>query len=361
MKYGIDVSNWQPSINYNKVVNNISFAILRVGYGVSYLPTKQKDSSFENHYAGFKGKVPVGVYYYQYANEIGEGAKEAENCLKYLGGKQLDLPIFYDIEDGSVQGLSKDTLTKIAREFVDKIKNSGYKPGIYASKSWLENKLDMTQFEDCIIWAASYGANNGKENDKYKYSGKHDIWQYTSRAYIDGINGNVDMNVMYKDISTDVGIGTAISKEMESSIGTAISKELITVYNVNPIIMTIQQKISTDYNTNIKVDGYYGPETKKALVKALQHELNIQFDKNLVEDGIFGAKTKEACINVKKGATGMITYLIQSMLYCKGYNTNGIDGIFGNGTTSAVRKFQDNQGLSIDGVVGKNTFEKLFT
>ena len=48
------------------------------------------------------------------------------------------------------------------------------------------------------------------------------------------------------------------------------------------------------------------------------------------------------------------------MLYCIGYNTNGIEGIFGNGTASAVRKFQGDIGISVDGVVGKNTFEKLF-
>ena len=78
MKYGIDVSSWQTNINYDQAIKEMMFAILRVGYGVQYT-LKQKDSEFENNYYGFKNKIPVGVYYYQYANEIGEGKKEAEN------------------------------------------------------------------------------------------------------------------------------------------------------------------------------------------------------------------------------------------------------------------------------------------
>ena len=71
--------------------------------------------------------------------------------------------------------------------------------------------------------------------------------------------------------------------------------------------------------------------------------------------------TKQACINVKQGAKGNITKLIQSELYCKGYNPNRIDGLFGNGTTKAVKEFQEANNLSVDGIVGKNTFEKLFS
>lgn len=125
-------------------------------------------------------------------------------------------------------------------------------------------------------------------------------------------------------------------------------------------IRKTQQTLNQRYNVGLVEDGYYGPKTKKGLVKGLQTELNNQYGKGLNVDGIWGPKTKAACINVRQGAKGNITYLIQSMLHCKGYNTNGVDGIFGKGTTSAVRKFQSNMGISVDGVVGKNTFEKLF-
>ena len=57
MKYGIDISSYQRNIDYNKVIKNINFAILRVGFGVNYLPESQKDNQFENHYKGEIGQL----------------------------------------------------------------------------------------------------------------------------------------------------------------------------------------------------------------------------------------------------------------------------------------------------------------
>lgn len=124
-------------------------------------------------------------------------------------------------------------------------------------------------------------------------------------------------------------------------------------------IATIQTSLNEKYGLNISVDNIYGNEMKKALVKGLQTELNKQFGSKLAVDGIFGTNTYNACINVRRGAEGNITWLIQSMLICKLFNINA-DGIFGSATESAVREFQKRNGLSQDGIVGKNTFSKLF-
>ena len=124
-------------------------------------------------------------------------------------------------------------------------------------------------------------------------------------------------------------------------------------------IAIIQTSLNEKYGLNISVDNIYGNETKKALVKGLQTELNKQFGSKLAVDGIFGTNTYNACINVRRGAEGNITWLIQSMLICKLFNLNA-DGIFGPATESAVREFQKRNGLSQDGIVGKNTFNKLF-
>ena len=124
-------------------------------------------------------------------------------------------------------------------------------------------------------------------------------------------------------------------------------------------VARIQSTLNERYNLKIAVDNIYGNETKKALVKSLQTELNKQFGSKLAVDGIFGTNTYNACINVRKGAEGNITWLIQSMLICKLFNINA-DGIFGPATESAVREFQKRNGLSQDGIVGKNTFNKLF-
>ena len=124
-------------------------------------------------------------------------------------------------------------------------------------------------------------------------------------------------------------------------------------------VARIQATLNDRYGLNIAVDNIYGNETKKALVKGLQTELNKQFGSKLAVDGIFGTNTYNACINVRKGAKGNITYLIQAMLVCHLFDIDA-DGIFGPATEIAVKEFQKRNGLSVDGIVGKNTFNKLF-
>lgn len=124
-------------------------------------------------------------------------------------------------------------------------------------------------------------------------------------------------------------------------------------------VARIQSTLNEKYGLNISVDNIYGNETKKALVKGLQTELNKQYHRGLAVDGIFGTNTYNACINVRIGAEGNITYLIQAMLVCHSFDVDA-DGIFGPATESAVRDFQSRNGLSVDGIVGKNTFNKLF-
>lgn len=124
-------------------------------------------------------------------------------------------------------------------------------------------------------------------------------------------------------------------------------------------VAKIQSTLNERYGLNIAADSIYGNETKKALVKGLQTELNKQYRRGLAVDGIFGTNTYNSCINVRKGAEGNITYLIQAMLVCHSFDIDA-DGIFGPATENAVKDFQSRNGLSVDGIVGKNTFNKLF-
>ena len=94
-------------------------------------------------------------------------------------------------------------------------------------------------------------------------------------------------------------------------------------------------------------------------VARLQAECNNQGFSNQKVDGIPGANTLKGCPTLKKGASGNITKLLQEKLVTLGYSTNGVDGIFGSGTYSAVREFQKTRGLSADGIVGANTWRKL--
>lgn len=116
---------------------------------------------------------------------------------------------------------------------------------------------------------------------------------------------------------------------------------------INPI----ESKSTESRSENIAADN---------LIKELQHELNVQKNAGLVEDGIFGPKTANAMINIKIGARGNITKIIQKALIKKGYSIyGGIDGIFGNDTDRRIRDFQRNNGLVADGIVGRQTIEKL--
>lgn len=128
---------------------------------------------------------------------------------------------------------------------------------------------------------------------------------------------------------------------------------------VDTPLKQFQSWLNSGYGAGLDVDGKWGPKTKKGAIKALQTELNKQFGKGLSVDGIWGTKTKAACVNVKQGAQGNLTRIVQGTLYGLGYNPNGFDGIFGSGCTAAVKSFQRAKGLSADGIVGKNTWKAM--
>lgn len=124
-----------------------------------------------------------------------------------------------------------------------------------------------------------------------------------------------------------------------------------------------QKGINDFLKTNISVDGIRGMETRKGCVKCLQKALNISYNKKLVVDGIIGTKTKTTFKNIilKKGMKNYVILAVQIALYCRGYEPKGIDGIFGNGTYNAIVQFQKDNFLKVDGIIGKQTIEKLFT
>ncbi|MDR3292919.1 MAG: N-acetylmuramoyl-L-alanine amidase [Clostridiales bacterium] len=126
----------------------------------------------------------------------------------------------------------------------------------------------------------------------------------------------------------------------------------------DPVIKSIQQGLNENYGTNLVTDGIYGANTKRALVRALQTELNENYGANLAVDGVFGAKTAAAIPNLKRGARSNLVYVLQALLYAKGYKIS-VDGSFGPATEAAVREFQAQNGLAADGIAGKNTFLKL--
>lgn len=198
---GIDVSKHQELINWNNVKKeNIDFAILRCGYGDNI--ESQDDEYFEKNYTECKKiNIPIGVYLYSYADSIEHAKSEAEHVLRLMKGKSIEYPIFYDLEDEKTTGkCSNETIAQIAKTFCEIITNNGYNVGIYSNKNWFQNKLTADFFNKYEKWVASYGKNDGSiPEDQYKYKEKHMIWQYTSRGIVDGINGEVDLNICFEE------------------------------------------------------------------------------------------------------------------------------------------------------------------
>ena len=199
MEYrGIDVSKYQGDINFKKIKDaGVQFSIIRIGYG-QY--ESQKDEKFEANYEGFKGVgIPVGVYLYSYALSVSDAKKEANTVLKWLNGRELNLPVYYDIEDKTQVNLGKNTLTSMCEAFCDEIEKAGYWAGIYANKYFFTTYLDYEKLQDkYTIWVAQY-------NDTNTYRGRYDMWQYTSSGKVNGISGNVDMDILYRDIFDNRG------------------------------------------------------------------------------------------------------------------------------------------------------------
>ena len=211
---GIDVSYHQGVIDWNKVKQaGIEFAIIRIGYGKYDF---QKDKQFENNYKNAKNNgIKVGVYHYSYAVNVDEAKQEADLVIKWLSNRELDLPVYFDIEDKSQASLSTNLRTEMAKSFCEKIENAGYWAGIYANKNWLETKLDMNKLNRFTVWLAQWSSNP-------TYQGTYGMWQYTSDGSVDGINGRVDMNYQVKELGGKIGTTSSNKKSNEE-----IAKEVI--------------------------------------------------------------------------------------------------------------------------------------
>lgn len=199
MKKGIDVSHYQKKIDWAKAKKVVEFSILKIGEG-RY--SNQKDDYFERNYSECKRLgIPVGVYSYAYAQSVAEAKEEAKRVIEWLDNRDLDLPVYYDMENANMQKLGKNQLTEIAIAFCHEIEKSGYWAGIYANLNWFTNCLDTEKLKKMFtLWIA----NVDFTHDQTKYDGLYDMFQYSWKGQVDGIIASVDMNVMYRDLVTDV-------------------------------------------------------------------------------------------------------------------------------------------------------------
>lgn len=219
-KRGIDVSYHNGIIDWNKVKKaGIEFAIIRIGYGMY---ENQKDTQFETNYTNARANgIPVGVYLYSYAKTVAEAKREAEVTLKWLNDRDLQLPVYFDLEDRTQQNLSKSVLDGMCEAFCDTIENGGYWAGIYTNKYWATSIIDGPELgKRYTYWVAQY-------NDKCTYTGPYAMWQYSSSGKVDGIRGNVDMNILYQNLGGKKSSGNSTGPISTKKSNETIAQEII--------------------------------------------------------------------------------------------------------------------------------------
>lgn len=185
---GIDISIWQSDLtDYSALKGNgIEFAICKLSEG------QAKDWAFDQHYTGLKANnIPVGAYVFSHATNESKAKAEAEFAVKALAGRGLDLPIFLDMEAEDINSGWNAPTTHIALAFGEAIKATGYKWGVYASRSWWQHKMDIDAVRAAggVVWCAEYGVAECKI--------ACDIWQYADNGKIPEYKHKLDMNIMY--------------------------------------------------------------------------------------------------------------------------------------------------------------------
>lgn len=182
---GVDISEFNGDVNFSTLKQNgISFVIIRCGYGSDY--TNQDDKYFETNVQKAEAAgMPWGTYLYSYAKNADMAKSEAEHVLRLLKGRIPKYGVWYDLEDSQI---ASSNLTETSRAFCDRLESEGLYVGLYASLSWMENKLN--NLSDYDKWVAQW-------NSECTYEGSYGIWQYTNSLVIGGIT--FDGNYSYKD------------------------------------------------------------------------------------------------------------------------------------------------------------------
>ena len=253
---GIDVSSYKGKIEWSKVENQgIKFAILR-----SVLRSGNLDAFFESNYSGAKSAgLEVDVYQFSYALNAESAINDARNLIAKLNGKQVG--IWLDLEWTDQGKLGKDQVTEIAIAYINECKCLGYQCNIYSNTVWYQNYYHADKLKDlgCKFWIAKYGVNDGVYDEARKPNLGEFIWQYTSRGKVDGISGNVDLNMMYVEggvnMANTVDKVIALAREEEGYIEKA-SNAYLDSETANKGSNNYQ-KYSRDINA-VGLKGYQG-------------------------------------------------------------------------------------------------------
>ena len=297
---GVDVSKYNGYPDWKKAkANGVQFAILRLGsgYGDGYV-----DKTFEYNYrACKKAGIGVGVYVASYLNI----SSEIDMTLKVLKGKQLEYPVYFDIEDFSLNGRSytNTQLTNYTVRYCSEIERAGYYVGIYSNKAFLDSRLYWGRIKKYDMWIAHW-------NKCVNYAGKYGMHQYTNKGQWKGIpstgEGGVDTNwcfVDYPSLMKKLGIN-GYKKQKAEVKGLSKMEEEKLLDEIKQTVVTYEDR---DYDKAVKI----AKQHKAVLVPA---ELNMDFGKmKRSKDTIIGIGDKTGKIEGENfGITGYCDYLVSA-------------------------------------------------
>ncbi len=189
---GLDISRWQEDIDFKKVKEaGATFVLMRLG-----VQSTNRELSVDTYYKENIKKakevgLKVGVYLYSIATSKKEAINQADFVLDTLGDEKLDLPIVFDWEsweNWNTFKISFHEINEIAKSFIERVQEKGYQGMLYSSKFYLET---IWSLKDYPVWLAHY-------TTKTDYKGNYQIWQLCNTGRIDGVKGDVDIDILYK-------------------------------------------------------------------------------------------------------------------------------------------------------------------
>lgn len=194
---GIDLSVFQGDVDWDKAAaDGVEFAIIRLGYRGYGKGALQPDELFTSHLDGAHAAgIDTGAYFFSQALTAEEGREEAQYVLEQLDGRRMEMPIYFDwepiaVEDSRTNGYDYAHLTDSAVAFCQTIEAAGYRAGVYINRQQGYYHYDLRRLADYSLWVADY---NSYPDFYYRF----DMWQYTASGQLDGIDIQVDMNLMF--------------------------------------------------------------------------------------------------------------------------------------------------------------------
>ena len=195
--YGIDVSEHQNNIDWAQVADSgVEFVMIRSGYRGSTEGQLYIDSYFrENIEGALANGLAVGVYFFSQATTEAEAVAEADYVIAQLKeySDRITMPVVYDweqtgMDDARTVELPAEQITACAEKFCSTIAQAGYTPGVYFNRHMGYYFFDFTNLSQYVLWFAG-------EGDYPDFHYRHNMWQYTFKGEIPGIDGEVDLDL----------------------------------------------------------------------------------------------------------------------------------------------------------------------